>query len=194
MRDPLNVFAHRAFKKHDVARLHLVLRNTGAQAVQPLGPQPSGVVHAAVGEHIAHKSRTVKAGFRACPAPDIGIADILAGFLHECGEGRICIQRLLRDVVERRIAQRHRIGIAGENALHVAVGGHVQRIHAHGMVVHADHGQMGEVLVFQPDFTDGVRIRHLYVIGICLGSMLAGFGVCYDLRAGSRLRSVPGFC
>ena len=25
MRDPLNVFAHRAFKKHDVARLHLVL-------------------------------------------------------------------------------------------------------------------------------------------------------------------------
>ena len=37
MRNPLNVFAHRAFKKHDVARLHLVLRNAGAQAVQPLG-------------------------------------------------------------------------------------------------------------------------------------------------------------
>ena len=55
MRDPLNVFAHRAFKKHDVARLHLVLRNAGAQAVQPLSPQTAGVVHAAVGEHIAHK-------------------------------------------------------------------------------------------------------------------------------------------
>ena len=39
MRNPLNVFTHRAFKKHDVARLHLVILKTREHRLcSPLAP------------------------------------------------------------------------------------------------------------------------------------------------------------
>ena len=71
--------------------------------------------------------------------------------------------------------------------------GHVQRIHAHGVMAHTDNRQMGEVLVFQLHVADAVRIGHLHVIGVRFGVLLPGDGVGHDACAGSRLRPVPGF-
>ena len=51
MRDSSDIRAHRAFKKHDVSGLRLVIRHGAAQAAQPLGSQPAGVVNTAVCEY-----------------------------------------------------------------------------------------------------------------------------------------------
>ena len=86
MRDSGDIFAHRALKEHDVSGLHLVIRHGAAQAVQSLGAQPAGVADAAGCEHIRDKAGAVEAGFRACAAPDIRIADVLDRFLHQRSE------------------------------------------------------------------------------------------------------------
>ena len=194
MRDSGDIFAHRALKEHDVSGLHLVIRHGAAQAVQSLGAQPAGVADAAGCEHIRDKAGAVEAGFRACAAPDIRIADVLGRFLHQRCKRGISIQDFLRNVVERWVAEWYCIRVAGEDALHIAMRGHVQRVHAHGVMAHADNRQMGEVLVLQLHVTDAVRIGHLHVIGVHFGVLLPGDGVGHDARSGSRLRPVPGFC
>ena len=141
-----NAFAHGAVKEHNVAGLSLIHRYIPAQTPQPLGSQPAGVVDTAGREHIADKAGAVKAGFRARAAPYIGIADILGGFLHELREGRIRVQRFLRNVIQHGILQRNRVRPV-EDALHVAVGCHVQGVHAHGVMAHADDRQMAQILV-----------------------------------------------
>lgn len=64
MRNAAHVITHGSLKEDDIARLSLVIGNLFAQTSQPFRAKATGIVHAAVGEHIAHKARTVKAGFR----------------------------------------------------------------------------------------------------------------------------------
>ena len=128
MRDAGDIRAHRALKEHNVSGLRLVIRHGAAQAAQPLGPQPAGVADAADREYIRDKAGAVEAGFRACTAPDIRIADVLGRFLHQRGERGIGIQGFLRNVVEGWFAEWYCIRIAGEDALHVAMRSHVSAV------------------------------------------------------------------
>ena len=56
MRDSGDIRAHRPLEEHDVSGLRLLIRHVAAQAAQPLGAQPAGVVDTAVREYIRDKA------------------------------------------------------------------------------------------------------------------------------------------
>ena len=56
MRDAGDIRAHRPLEEHDVSGLRLIILHVAAQAAQPLGAQPAGVVDTAVREYIRDKA------------------------------------------------------------------------------------------------------------------------------------------
>ena len=111
-------------------------------------------------------------------APHIRIAQPLVGFLNQQSEFGISVQQFLGHVVFQRVFQFGNMR-AVEQAVHIAVGGHIQGIHSHLFLCHGIHRRVRQVFVFQRQVTDGDGVPHLGRFAVdrfCVIALDAGNG------------------
>ena len=80
-----------------------------------------------------------------------------------------------------------------EDAFHVSVACHVQGVHAHGVMAHADDRQMRQIFVLQLHVADRVGIGYIRVVGVGFRIGPSGIRIGHKARSGLTLRPVSGF-
>ena len=80
-----------------------------------------------------------------------------------------------------------------EDPFHVAVACHVQGVHAHGVMAHADDRQMRQIFVLQLHVADRVGIGHIRVVGVGFRIGPSGIRISHKARSGLALCPVSGF-